>query len=288
MGDNERRAEIERTECAICGKAGYWAHRFDGDHPAHSYKPIQRKYVPLDRLRDARGDDEACGECEMTEGHAQWCSLARSPQGEDHEARIGELEADRDYWRNIARTVAPDYPVVAIPTDTLEAISVRAEAAEAEVERLRSPSRDGTWAERFRRAADEAERRGPSEGVDPLIHTAMVEAYRTQADELSPPPPEYMTEADAHRWVDEHIVPPASRYLAHALVSSLPRVAPPPSRDGTVAVEDVLMRIGERVMTFGGFQRTERGEFWVARDDVMRLLAEFARPATGEQTGHGG
>lgn len=33
-------------------------------------------------------------------------------------------------------------------------------------------------------------------------------------------------------------------------------------------------RIVKRLMTFGGFQRTERGEFWVSRDDVLRLLEE--------------
>lgn len=33
-------------------------------------------------------------------------------------------------------------------------------------------------------------------------------------------------------------------------------------------------RIVTRLMTFGGFQRTERGEFWVSRDDVLRLLDE--------------
>jgi hypothetical protein len=147
----------------------------------------------LDRVRDARGDDEAgrCGCNELLGGHRDECPkwgespAARSPQGEDHEA----------------------------------------------------------WADRFRRAADEAERRGPSEGVDPLIHAAMVEAYRTQADELSSPPPEYMTEADAHRWVDEHVDPPAARHLAHSLVSSLPRVARVSlSRDGSVAVEDHELR----------------------------------------------
>jgi hypothetical protein len=34
----------------------------------------------------------------------------------------------------------------------------------------------------------------------------------------------------------------------------------------------------QRLMTFGGFQRTERGEFWVSRDDVLRLISEVCGP----------
>lgn len=35
-------------------------------------------------------------------------------------------------------------------------------------------------------------------------------------------------------------------------------------------------RLRERVMRLGGFQRTERGGFWIDRDDVLRLLDEEA------------
>jgi hypothetical protein len=45
----QRAGEIMRTECATCGKGGgYWGHRFDDDHPEHSYKPVPRRYVRLD------------------------------------------------------------------------------------------------------------------------------------------------------------------------------------------------------------------------------------------------
>lgn len=32
--------------------------------------------------------------------------------------------------------------------------------------------------------------------------------------------------------------------------------------------------MASRVMMFGGIQRSERGEFWIARDDVLRLISE--------------
>lgn len=34
------------------------------------------------------------------------------------------------------------------------------------------------------------------------------------------------------------------------------------------------LRVRERLMTLGGFQRTERGGFWIDRDDVLRLMDE--------------
>lgn len=37
---------------------------------------------------------------------------------------------------------------------------------------------------------------------------------------------------------------------------------------------EALLTVGERVMTFGGFQRTPRGEFWISREDVLRAIDE--------------
>jgi hypothetical protein len=69
----------------------------------------------VDRVRDARGDDEAarCGCNELVGGHRDECPKwgdappARFPQGEDHEAGIRAMlaEAEGEDWRTIARSV---------------------------------------------------------------------------------------------------------------------------------------------------------------------------------------
>lgn len=43
---------------------------------------------------------------------------------------------------------------------------------------------------------------------------------------------------------------------------------------------EALLSVGARVMTFGGFQRTPGGEFWVSRDDVIRCIDHELRMAT--------
>jgi hypothetical protein len=48
-----------------------------------------------------------------------------------------------------------------------------------------------------------------------------------------------------------------------------------------------LVKVSARVMTFGGFQRTPRGEFWVSRDDVLRAIEEeFAAAAPSDSEAH--
>lgn len=44
---------------------------------------------------------------------------------------------------------------------------------------------------------------------------------------------------------------------------------------------EALLRVGERVMTFGGFQRAERGEYWVSRNSVRACLDEELARADG-------
>lgn len=39
-------------------------------------------------------------------------------------------------------------------------------------------------------------------------------------------------------------------------------------------LHEALQMMEQRVMAFGGFQRAEKGEFWISRDDVLRLIAE--------------
>jgi hypothetical protein len=42
------------------------------------------------------------------------------------------------------------------------------------------------------------------------------------------------------------------------------------------SLRDVTDVFRERIMRFGGMQRTPQGEFWISRDDVLRLLDEYA------------
>jgi hypothetical protein len=44
---------------------------------------------------------------------------------------------------------------------------------------------DADWAERFRRAADAAEARGPRDGVDPRVHQAMIDGLRAIVADLT-------------------------------------------------------------------------------------------------------
>ena len=63
-------------------------------------------------------------------------------QGKEHEAEVEALKAERDYWRGIAQTVAPEYPVVAIPVETLNTITERAEKAEAALDAVTEREHD--------------------------------------------------------------------------------------------------------------------------------------------------
>ena len=45
---------------------------------------------------------------------------------------------------------------------------------------------------------------------------------------------------------------------------------------------EALLSVGARVMTFGGFQRTPRGEFWISRDSVILCIDEELEKAARE------
>lgn len=49
---------------------------------------------------------------------------------------------------------------------------------------------------------------------------------------------------------------------------------PPDKSDMSDSYRDALLSVAARVMTFGGFQRTDRGEFWISRDSVIRCIDE--------------
>lgn len=57
--------------------------------------------------------------------HDRWRKSLLPP-----ELEVERLREERDYWRRIAETVAPEHPVTAIPIAILNEISVRAERAE--------------------------------------------------------------------------------------------------------------------------------------------------------------
>jgi hypothetical protein len=110
----------------------------------------------LDRVRDARGDDEAgrCGCNELLGGHRDECPkwgdapAARSPQSEDHEALYAA--ACHAHMERVGRNLTSN-EVMAVLTGVRTALS-----------RV-SPSRDGTVAvedvaEALRHYADDVER----------------------------------------------------------------------------------------------------------------------------------
>jgi hypothetical protein len=86
------RAEIEVVARAICEAIGvHYSLRFQ--------EVAERAIEALDRVRDARGDDEAgrCGCNELLGGHRDECpKWGESPQGEDHEANTNERDEDHD------------------------------------------------------------------------------------------------------------------------------------------------------------------------------------------------
>jgi hypothetical protein len=125
---DERQAEIEAAIVTlfICRRSG--APTQDCPSPNYACEngcdEEEVQYVRLDRVRDARGDDEAgrCGCNELLGGHRddcpQWGS-ARSPQDEDHECRkcsrmvsVGMHcpEVECPYPRTVAGQVDDDRP----------------------------------------------------------------------------------------------------------------------------------------------------------------------------------
>src|SRR3954447_12623572 len=89
MADDERRAELEAVARALAG---------DDQGPWYAFEEDAEKAIAaLDRVRDARGDDEGCPDCHKT---PETCWLppklckhpARSPQSEDDEGLCPECQ----------------------------------------------------------------------------------------------------------------------------------------------------------------------------------------------------